>query len=82
MYHGTPEEGFAVYYYIDGIKCDFGIGDYRETDKLIDEMLEKPEVDLIKHLQIAGIMDGYDLYGDELIRSGGRKLLSFRKSYR
>lgn len=77
LYHGTPEEGFAVYYYIDGIKCDFGIGDYRETDKLIDEMLEKPEVDLIKHLQIAGIMDGYDLYGDELIRSWRTKASQF-----
>ena len=77
LYHGTPEEGFAVYYYIDGIKCDFGIGNYRETYKLIDEMIEKPEVDLIKHLQIAGIMDGYDLYGDELIRSWRTKAAQF-----
>lgn len=79
LYHGTPEEGFAVYYYIDGIKCDYGIGDFRETDKLIDEMIEKPEVDLVKHLQIAGIMDGVDLYGDELIRVWRTKAAQFPK---
>lgn len=77
LYNGTPEEGFSVYYYIDGIKCDFGIGDYRETEKLIDEMLEKPEVDLIKHLQVAGIMDGYDLYGSELISTWRSKAVQF-----
>lgn len=67
LYHGTPEEGFAVYYYIDGIKCDFGIGDTKETEMLIAEMLKKPEVDLTKHLMIAGFIDGYDLYGHEWI---------------
>lgn len=77
LYHGTTDEGFAVYYYIDGIKCDFGIGDYRETEKLIDEMTAKPEVDLIKHLQVAGIMDGYDLYGSELISKWRSKGVQF-----
>ena len=61
FFHGSPEEGFAVYYYIDGVRCDFGFGHYSETEKLINEMLEKPEVDLMKHLQIYGLIDGYSL---------------------
>ena len=61
FFHGSPEEGFAVYYYIDGVRCDFGFGHYSETEKLINEMLEKPEVDLMKHLQISGLIDGYIL---------------------
>ena len=61
FFHGSPEEGFAVYYYIDGVRCDFGFGHYSETEKLINEMLEKPEMDLMKHLQISGLIDGYIL---------------------
>ncbi len=61
LYHGSPEEGFAVYYYIDGVRCDFGFGHYSETETLINEMLKKPEVDLTKHLMISGLIDGYIL---------------------
>jgi len=61
FYHGSPEEGFAVYYYIDGVRCDFGFGHYSETETLIAEMIEKPEVDLTKHLMISGLVDGYIL---------------------
>lgn len=61
FYHGSPEEGFAVYYYIDGVRCDFGFGHYCETETLINEMIEKPEVDLTKHLMISGLIDGYIL---------------------
>lgn len=79
LYHGTPEEGFAVYYYLDGIKCDFGVGDNKEIEQLITEMLEKPEIDLIKHLQIAGFIDGYDLYGHEWIDKWRNKANEFPK---
>lgn len=61
FYHGSPEEGFAVYYYIDGVRCDFGFGHFSETEKLINEMLERPEVDLMKHLQISGLIDSFIL---------------------
>lgn len=61
FYHGSPDEGFAVYYYIDGVRCDFGFGHYSETETLINEMIEKPEVDLTKQLMISGLIDGYIL---------------------
>ncbi len=61
FYHGSPEEGFAVYYYIEGVRCDFGFGHYSETEELINDMLEKPEIDLTKHLMISGLIDGYTL---------------------
>lgn len=77
LYHGSPDEGFACYYYFDGIKCDFGFGDFRETEKLIDEMLVKPEVDIVKHLQISGLIDGYILYGKEWFD----KILTRAKNY-
>ncbi len=77
FYHGTPEEGFAVYYYFEGVKCDFGFGNYRETEKLISEMLENPEVDLIKHLQIAGFLEGIALCGDDWIKKWKEKALQY-----
>ena len=61
FYHGSPEEGFAVYYYIDGVRCDFGFGHYSETETLITEMIKEPEVDLTKHIMISGLIDGYIL---------------------
>lgn len=61
FYHGSPEEGFAVYYYIDGVRCDFGFGHYSETETLINEMIAKPEVELTKHLMVSGLIDGYIL---------------------
>lgn len=61
LYHGTASEGFAAFYYINGVKCDFGFGLFSETEELINGMIEKPEVDLIKHLQISGLIDGYIL---------------------
>ncbi|MBE2218076.1 MAG: hypothetical protein IAE90_07735 [Ignavibacteria bacterium] len=68
FFHGSPEEGFAVYYYIDGIRCDFGFGHFSETEKLIHEMLEKPEVDLMKHLQISGLIDGIILKDSDWLK--------------
>jgi len=61
FYHGSPEEGFAVYFYIEGIRCDFGFGHYNETETLINEMIAKREVELTKHLMISGLIDGYIL---------------------
>ena len=61
LYHGSPEEGSAVYYYIDGVRCDFGFGYFSETETLINEMLEKPDMDLMKHLQLSGLIDSYIL---------------------
>lgn len=77
LYHGSPDEGFACYYYIEGIKCDFGFGDFRETEQLINDMFEKPEIDLVKHLQISGLVDGYILYGHDWFN----KLLSKAANY-
>lgn len=77
LYHGNPEDGFAVYYYVNGIKCDFGIGDFRETEKLITDMLENPEIDLIKHLQLAGFIDGYTLAGEEWVNEWKTKAKQF-----
>ncbi|HEY3250318.1 MAG TPA: nucleotidyltransferase domain-containing protein [Ignavibacteria bacterium] len=73
IFHGSPKEGFAVYYYIDGIKCDFGFRDYREAEKLISGMLKMPEVDLMKHLQISGFIDSVILHGDKWIHKWRKK---------
>jgi predicted nucleotidyltransferase len=73
LFHGTHKKGFAVYYYIDGIKCDFGFGDYRENEKLIKDMLKKPEADLMKHLQISGFIDSIVLYGEKWVNKWKKK---------
>ncbi len=68
LYHGSPKEGCAVYYYIDGVRCDFGFGHYSETKTLINEMLEKPDMDLMKHLQISGLIDSFLLKDSDWLK--------------
>jgi len=77
LYHGTPETGFAVYYYFDGVKCDFGFGPASDTEKLLDEMIANPEVDLVKHLQISGFHEGIVLKDNEWIKKQFQKLSVF-----
>ncbi len=79
LYHGTPEDGFAVYYYIEGVKCDFGIGHYSLTEKLINGMLIEPELDPIKHLQISGILESVVLYGNRWMSIWKKKARRFPK---
>lgn len=64
LYNGNPEQGFSVYYFIEGIKCDFGFGNQSETQKLFSEVTEESDepVDLIKHLQVSGFIDGVMLF--------------------
>ncbi len=79
LYHGTPEDGFAVYYYIEGVKCDFGIGHFSLTENLISEMIKKPELDLVKHLQMAGILESIVLYGGPWVQKWKKKARRFPK---
>lgn len=70
LYNGTPEHGFSVYYYIEGIKCDFAFGSQSETQKLFNEVTEDSDepVDLIKHLQVSGFIDGFMLFDDNWLQ--------------
>lgn len=67
FYHGTTKEGFAVYYYIKGVKCDFGFGTMKELEQMINKMLTKPDADLTNQLIISGFMDSIVLYGESSV---------------
>jgi hypothetical protein len=82
LFHGTPEEGFAVFYYVDGVKCDFGIGKHTEQEELITEMLTKPEIDLTKHLMISGFVDGFTLLGDTWVEKWKNKAREYPEKLR
>ena len=84
LYHGTPEEGFAVYYYIDGIKCDFGFGYSGETEKLFNEAIAENNepIDLLKHLQISGFIDGIILYDENFLNPLVEKVKNMPDSLR
>jgi predicted nucleotidyltransferase len=67
LQHRARNRGFAVYYYINGIKCDFGFSDFKKVIKLIDGMKKEPEADRWKHLQISGFIESEVLFGSKLI---------------
>ena len=77
LYHGTPEEGFAVYKYIDGIKFDYGFGLKKEQEELIENMLENPEPDDTKQLIISGFCESYTIYGHDWITTWKQKAMNY-----
>jgi hypothetical protein len=70
VFGGTASEGFAVYEYIDGIRCDFGHILASEAEAEVRSFLQAPTVDdnntLIK---ISGLHDGVPLAGAAWIDS-------------
>ena len=68
LHGGTAREGFAVYEYINGIRCDFGHGYIDETGKMISEMINNPDTDETKQLMMSGFVDCIPLFGEEWVK--------------
>jgi nucleotidyltransferase-like protein len=60
---GTSAEGFAVYAYAQGIKCDFAHGPVELEERRIATMLDKPDLDPINHIILSGLLDAIPLHG-------------------
>jgi hypothetical protein len=60
---GTPGEGFAVYYYAQGVKCDFAHGPVELEEQRIAAMLATPGLDSINHIILSGLVDAIALHG-------------------
>jgi hypothetical protein len=69
LYGGTAREGFALYEYVKGIRCDFGHGYFEQTEKLISDMVNNPDTDETKQLLISGFVDCIPLYGEEWVNT-------------
>lgn len=67
FYGGDIENGFAVYQYIEGIRCDFAHGYISFTEKLIKEMSGSPDNDMIKQLLVFGFINSICLFGDNWV---------------
>ena len=80
FYHGTAKEGFAVYYYIDGVKCDFGFGTTKELEQMISEMIKKPDTDLTKQLIMSGFMNAITIYGAGWVNKWKAKAAKYPES--
>lgn len=74
LYHGTPEDGFAIYRYVDGVKCDFGIISIDKGEEQLRELLEKTDLDLNEQILLSGFQDGVALYGEEWVNEWKAKL--------
>lgn len=70
VYGGTPEEGFGVFRYVDGVKVDLGFNLVEKTEQIFDKVLVEHDVsDLNLQLVIRGIRTGQTLYGEEVIKA-------------
>lgn len=77
LYHGTPDEGFAVYKYVEGIKFDYGFGFKTEQEELIKNMLDNPEPDDTKQLIISGFCESYIISGHDWVNEWKSKALNY-----
>jgi hypothetical protein len=64
VYHGSAEEGFAVYHYIDGIKCDSGHIGIEKGEEEFRALLDKTELDTNERILLSGFQDGVPLHGE------------------
>jgi hypothetical protein len=80
LYYGTPADGFAVYQYIEGIRCDFGFETIESAERSHSEFLEQPDTDPIKQLVAGGFLDGIALYGEDWIASWQARLARYPES--
>jgi predicted nucleotidyltransferase len=67
LHGGDAEHGFAVYEYIDGIRCDFSHGYLRETEQIITNMVNNPDNDMIKQLIVFGFTECISLFGEQWV---------------
>jgi hypothetical protein len=77
LYYGTPDEGFAVYHYIQDIKCDFAHETIEAAERPFVELLEKPDTDTVKQLVAGGFLDGLPLYGQDWVEGWKAKLAAY-----
>jgi Nucleotidyltransferase domain len=80
LYYGTPADGFAVYQYIEGIRCDFGFETIESAERSHSEFLEQPDTDPIKQLVAGGFLDGIALYGEDWIAGWQARLARYPES--
>jgi hypothetical protein len=77
LYYGTPTDGFAVYQYVEGIRCDFGFETIESAERSHAEFLEQPNTDPIKQLVAGGFLDGIALYGEDWIAGWQARLAHY-----
>lgn len=64
LFGGTPEDGFALYRFDDGVRCDFSYSRAAEIDRLVDDFVAAPKVDDPTTLVLLrGLRDGIALHG-------------------
>lgn len=78
VFGGTAASGFAVYEYINGIKCDFGHIAFDQVTQQLQKLIDNPPLEGgDDHIFLSGFYDGLPLYGSDLISSWQRKLDSY-----
>ncbi len=73
FYYGTPEEGFGVYRFVDGIKCDYGFDLVSELETHIEDVTERADLDLDKQLIIDGVRTAIVLAGEDRVAEWRRR---------
>lgn len=69
LYGIDANREIAVYEYIEGIRCDFGHGYIDDTERLITDMVNNPDSDMIRQLMVSGFVDSIPLYGIEWVET-------------
>jgi hypothetical protein len=64
---GTAAEGFGVFRWIEGVRCDFGFEPAAGVDSLIDDLVERADPDLDKQLVVLGIRESWVLAGEDMV---------------
>lgn len=73
MYGGSPEEGFALYRFVNGVRCDIVFDLVSTMETRLSQVLDDYCTDERKQLMIRSVRESVLLYGQELIDSWRRR---------
>jgi hypothetical protein len=73
FYFGTPDEGFGVYRFVDGVKCDFGFDLVSGLETHIADVMERSDLDLDKQLILDGVRRAIVLRGEDRVAEWRRR---------
>jgi hypothetical protein len=73
LYGGTPEAGFALFRYSNGVRCDIVFDLVSSMEARLDQVLDRYCIDERKQLMIRSVRESVVLYGQDLVDTWRRR---------
>jgi len=77
IHGGTATEGFAIYEYMQGVRCDLGFDTVGQAESVMRSVLEATEINLVNQLIVSGFLKAIPLHGQDWIDGWKARLSAY-----